>query len=463
MWNRLYRQRIKFDHSMNSFFLWNGHYWKADETRQHEQLIDSTVWQYRSAAKEIAGFIVDSPDGGVLQEIDTDGEKQNLPAIEKALRKQIKALGGVNRRRNVASYLGSLVGIVGNEWDANPYLLGVQNGVIDLKTGELRNGKPDDYIRKACPIAFDETAAAPRWEQFLGEIFNGDSDLITFVQRWLGYSITGDTSENKIAIFWGEGRNGKRTLVETIKTLLGEYMGVGTSSLLIDADNRGGGANPDVYNLQGKRLVSVSETGKRDGINAAQVKTITGGDSLTARPLYGNPVTFAPTHKVILQTNYKPQAPADDYALWQRLLLVPFTLSFVDNPQSDNQRQRDPHLQQALTGELAGILNWLLDGCLSWQKIELQPPAAVTSATDDYQREQNTILQFIEERCIENINAKVLFTTFYQAYLTYCHVLNIRPEMEKTARAYLYARYTKDKGNQGAILRGLDFPIPDPK
>jgi putative DNA primase/helicase len=324
-----------------------------------------------------------------------------------------------NRTKNVLNYAASLMGIKGDQWDSDPWLLGVQNGVIDLKTGQFRAGCPEDYIRKVAPTEWRAGAAAPRWEQFLREIFDGVEAMSTFLQRLLGYGITGLTEQHILPILWGKGRNGKDTLLETLAAVLGALASAGNNDLLIDqGTNHAGQASPHLYDLIGRRLVWVSETREGARLNVNQIKALTGGGRITARPLYGHPVEFLPSHLIILQTNHRPSVStsSDDYALWQRLLLVPFTVSFVPNPAAPDERPQDPHLREKLGAEKSGILAWLVEGCLQWQKDGLNPPATVTAATREYQRDEDQLQQFIDERCCEGGSYRVEATAIFQAH-----------------------------------------------
>jgi putative DNA primase/helicase len=327
-------------------------------------------------------------------------------------------------------------------------LLAVANGVIDLATGDFRPGRPDDYIRTATPTVWQGlNAPAPRWERFLKEIFVEDSALIAFMQRLLGYAITGKVTEHILPILWGHGRNGKDTLLETLRVVLGPSAGPVSKDVLIDKrTGNSGSASPHIYALRWLRLAWASETNAGAKFNAEQVKLLTGGGTLTARPLYGGMVTFAPKYTLLLLTNHKPRADADDYALWNRLLLIPFTQSFVDKPKLDNEHKADPHLLDKLKAEASGILAWLIRGCLAYQRDGLNPPASVRLATEAYQQEEDDLAQFIEECCIIGPSYQVEAGPLYRAYETWAKGYGKIPWGSRTFGEKIVRRFKRDDG-----------------
>jgi putative DNA primase/helicase len=239
----------------------------------------------------------------------------------------------------------------------------------------------------------------------------------------MGYSLIGSVIEHILPIFWGSGRNGKDTLIQTISHVLGPLVKPIDVELLLDKKSfrSDGSASPDIIDLWGRRLVWASETNQTRKLNAGMVKKLTGGNILTARPLYANDyVTFHPSHTPILITNHRPHAPAGDYALWQRIHLVPFQMAFVDDPKEKNERQRDPHLPEKLKAESAEILKWLVDGCLEYQEQGLNPPDCVMDATKEYRQDEDTIGQFIDERCEIRENAEIKASELYAAYKEWC-------------------------------------------
>ena len=243
--------------------------------------------------------------------------------------------------------------------------------------------------------------------------------MADYLQRLLGYCATGLTVEHIFPIFHGAGRNGKGTLFEVMAYVLGPYAGPTEAELILKQKmtRQSGGPTSDIIYLRGKRLVWISETDEGRRLNAGRVKWLSGGDTLTGRGNYDRrQISFRPSHKLILLTNHRPHADASDYALFQRLHLVPFTLSFVEDPQKPKERKADKGLLEKLKAEGPGILAWLVRGCLAWQKEGLNPPEAVKAATKAFQEEEDLIGQFISEKCTLGPGLEVQAGTLFTAY-----------------------------------------------
>ncbi|MBU4355632.1 MAG: DNA primase [Proteobacteria bacterium] len=377
---------------------------------------------YGNEALKQAGLSTEAEKGGQTEKAERHAKGQ------KAINKRIRELHKISRKTNIlrlASVDWSQTGLeplslAGHEWDADPWLLCCRNGVIDLRTGDFRPGRPEDYIKVAAPTEWQGLCCpAPILERFLNEIFNGYTDLISYVQRLLGMALIGLSVEHVFFIMWGRGRNGKSTLLEILGFVLGDLAGPIEAEMLLDQgrNRRSGGPTPDIMSLRGRRLVWASETGESRKLNPGKLKWMTGGDTLTGREMYGRrQVSFRPTHTLFLLTNHRPQAPADDYALWQRIHLIPFTQAFVANPQSDSERIADRGLPERLKTEASGILAWLVNGALRYRREGLNPPPMVLQATQDYQEEEDDVGRFIDERCIQTDDARVRASELYDGY-----------------------------------------------
>ena len=303
-------------------------------------------------------------------------------------------------------------------------MIGCPNGVVCLKTGELRQGKPDDYIKT---VANTEWAGigtpCPAWERFLSEVFDGDTEIITYIQTLLGYGLIGDTPLHIIPILWGRGRNGKGTLLEIVKHILGPYAFKAEAEMLLDQKSAKApnAHNSGVLALQGKRIVWTSEVDEGRRFNAAKVKELVGGDTLSGRAAYGRDhKEFRPSHLLLLLTNTKPAANSADYALWQRIHLIEFGISFVENPTGATEKPADLKLAEKLKAEGPGILAWMVRGCLRFNQEGLKVPDQVRAAVARYRAEEDILGNFIAERCIEKDSAETTKGVLYQAYCTWC-------------------------------------------
>jgi putative DNA primase/helicase len=308
----------------------------------------------------------------------------------------------------------------GSKWDGDIWAFGVANGVIDLKTGKLRPGKPTDQITLHSNIAFDPDAKCPRWEKFLIEIFGGDPELISYIQRAIGYSLTGETSEQCFFCCYGEGANGKSTFLNAIHNVLGSY----ASNLPFSAFElavRSTVPN-DVATLPGRRFVTAIETDESARLNEARIKAITGGDLITARQLYREFFSFKPVAKFWLAFNHPPIVADDSHGFWRRVHVIPFVCQF--------DPQVEPQLEQTLKAEAPGILAWAVRGCIEWQALGLNAPAEVQLATKAYRSESDSLRDFIEDRCVRYPLAHISVAALMEAYVVWARQ-NAVPNMLK--------------------------------
>lgn len=299
-----------------------------------------------------------------------------------------------------------------NELDTNPYLLNCLNGTIDLKTGDLKPHDPKNFITKIIRVEYDPAAQCPQWLEFLETIFTWNYDLIQFIQRAIGYSLTGDVSEQCLFLLHGMGGNGKSTLLNITGALLGDYAQTATfDTFLAKKEERS--VNNDIARMQGKRFVSAIEAEGERRLSEVLIKQLTGGDAVTARFLFAEFFEFSPQFKIWLACNHKPIIRGSDHAIWRRIRLIPFTVTIPE-------AKRDKHLTEKLRAELPGILAWAVQGCLEWQKVGLKTPDEVRNATIDYQGDMDTIGAFISECCILTPEVKAKASDIYSAYKEWC-------------------------------------------
>jgi putative DNA primase/helicase len=419
LFNQLNDGLSTFDHAANQWHVWAGHHWKEDV--KNEALgsgFDAMVEMYSEEAFRQAWAASETEKAGLS---DKSKEHQSL---QKKLLGRVRELQALQRRRNVLTLAAAGTGLVGDEWDALKMVLACPNGIIDLKSGSILPGRPEDNLKTSCPTEFKGLAEpCPTWEKFLTEVFEEDQELISYIQRLFGYALTGSATLHIIIILWGTGRNGKGTLLETLKAVLGDYAFKAESELLLEQrqPKASGAPNSGVLSLRGKRLVWTSETDDGRKLNTSRVKELVGGDTLNARAVYGRRhVEFIPSHLLLLLTNNKPQAPASDFALWQRIHLVPFNVAFVTDPLKPNQKNADPFLTEKLKKESSGILAWLVRGCLAYQKQGLKPPEKVKAATERYRQDEDQVGHFLTEGCVTGENCSVKAGRLYKAYQKWC-------------------------------------------
>jgi len=276
--------------------------------------------------------------------------------------------------------------------DFDPWLLNVRNGTLDLRTGELREHRREDLITKLAPVDYNPAARSELWDRFLDETMGRDADLIGYVQKAAGYSLTGDTREEVIFFGHGPAASGKSTFMSAMKTILGDYAMTADFETFL-ARRFGGGIRNDIARLSGARMVSSIEVEEGKQLAEGMVKELTGGDDVTARFLYKEHFTFKPAFKLWLIANHKPRVRDDDEAIWRRIRVIPF-----EHPVP--KEKRDPRVKAELTDlSLSGaaILAWMVAGCMEWQRSGLGATQRVEKATDDYRAEMDATARFWEE------------------------------------------------------------------
>jgi putative DNA primase/helicase len=294
--------------------------------------------------------------------------------------------------------------IDGGALDRNPWLLNCLNGTVDLRTGELRGHRASDYITKLVSLNFDSGAAAPLWESVLAQITleteRMTRPIVSFLQRWFGYCATGLTREQQFVVHYGNGSNGKSTILDMVADVLGDYAGTAAPGLLM---NGGRDRHPtEIADLFGRRMITAHETGDGGALREDFVKQATGGDRIKARFMHADFFEFTPTHKLQLLTNHKPIIKGQDVGIWRRVILMPYAARFGGREEVNAGRAhyvKDVGLLERLAAEKVGILAWVVRGAIAWAQDGLQPPDSVLAASKDYQTEQDRIGQFVAECC----------------------------------------------------------------
>lgn len=417
----IHQGKFRYAKNLGEWFEWAGDYWQRDTMGNAYMACEDVARRYLQEREQISQQVAQAAGDG------NENERQRLEALRGQLDKRINRLRSQRGRTNTLAFAHTCqggLGIIGDELDSNPWLLAVENGVIDLRTGHLRSGHREDYVTMASSVPWEGIdAPAETWERALLEIFNNNQDLVDFMRRALGYALLGIHLEDVFLVLSGQGRNGKSLLVETVRWILGDLAGPIPAELLLDQGRARSstGPSPDIMTLKGLRMAIASETDQGQRISPNQVKWLTGGDTLVGRHPHDKYLTsFSPTHTLFLLTNHKPHAPADDYAFWERVLLIPFELSFVDRePSSKNERRQDKHLKTKLRDEAPGILAWLVRGCLEYQKQGLNPPLAVKSATAEYRRDEDILADFLDECCIQGEKLEADASALYEEFETW--------------------------------------------
>jgi putative DNA primase/helicase len=308
----------------------------------------------------------------------------------------------------------------GSGWDLDPYLLGVDNGVVDLRTGELRPGRRDDGVTRTSAREYDAHAEAPRWERFLKEVFV-DDELIAWMRMAVGYSLTGDTSEQRFFLCYGGGANGKSVFLNALRHAFGYYAQDVPFTVFEPTKAAAEAASPILASLDGVRFVTSEEVRENSRFDEARIKKLTGGGVVMARYLYGNPFTFQPRLHLWFAVNHRPAVRDDTEAFWRRAFAVPFTQKF------DGDRV-DPYLERTLADEAAGILRWAVEGAAAWYKdrldsggrLVLEDPPGGADLVREWRRENDPLAEFIATRCILGDQYLVRTGLLYEEYINWC-------------------------------------------
>jgi putative DNA primase/helicase len=352
--------------------------------------------------------------------LDEAAEAQRSGHVDKAtaLARWFTASSNASRINNMVEIAKSMALTSSDRFNEYPNLLNVANGVVDLTTGELRPKSSEMRMSQLTDINYIPSARAPKWLEFLRWAFKGDEELMAFMQRAVGYSLSGSTREQAMFFMFGPPRSGKTTITRVLETLLGDYAGrVNIRSLMLDGNS--GAPGNGIAQLAGTRLVFTSETSAGRRIDEGLIKDLTGEDTITARFMFKEPFKFKPQFKLWMYGNFRPVARSDDGGFWRRMRVIPCEAQIPEE-------QVNPNLYDELADELEGILAWAVRGAVAWYESGLQAPKRVKEATMAYQSESDFVAQFAEECVVEMRGAKIPTKTLYQAFRAWCKSNDIR-------------------------------------
>lgn len=381
---------IRYCFPLNQWLIWDSTRWRADTTGEIERL-----------AKTTALRIYDEPSTAK-----SEAKRKTLAswATKSESERAIKAM--INLARSEPSIV-----ITPAQLDANPYQLNCINGTINLLTGKLHRHRRDDFITKLAHVRYEPKARDETWERVLKDATGGNIELQELIQRAFGYSITGDTAEEVLFLVHGPAATSKSTIIDAIRATLGDYALVADFETFVKRRDVGGPRN-DIARLAGSRLVVSIEVDEGKQLAEGLVKMVTGGDTIAARKLYQESFEFKPAFKLVLVANHAPKVDPDDDAMWRRIHVIPMVCQVP-------KHLRDPKVKAHLRDPtLAGaaILQWLVKGCLDWQRDGLKIPAVVQQATDDYRGSQDSFAEFVSDCCVLESDAWVSSEDLRQEY-----------------------------------------------
>jgi len=336
------------------------------------------------------------------------------------------------------------------DFDNDPDVINCINGIIDLKTGTLTKHSPDQLVMKRAEAEYDERATCPRWQAFLRQVFQGDEELVAYMQRAFGYSITGHTNEHCLFIAYGLGSNGKTTLFETVLAILGDYGRVTEFSTFLNTDKSDARKQEAVGRLRGTRLAIASETESTKSWKEAIVKKLTGGDTLTGAKLFGSSYEFQPTHTLWFQANHLPGVKDASHGFWRRVRVIPFRAKFEG-------AEIDTGLRARLLEERDGIFAWLVQGAQQYYASGLgKMPKACEEATAEYRTSNDVLGRFIADRLEPMLGATIGVQATYDQYLSWCF-----DEKEATIPLNFFSKGMEERGiskkhtNKGNVFVNL--------
>lgn len=400
----LHGENVRHVAESGQWLLWNGVRWQPDNTGAVTRMFIKTM---RLMAQQ-----------AVAMDNAQDAQALTTFALRSTNRDKIKS--GLALAKDIEGVTVSV-----SDLDADPWLVGTPDGVVDLRSGGPVIPRRDFLLTKSIGTSYDANAECPTWISFLQDVTDNDSELMTYLQTAVGYSLTGLCKEQCMFFLYGTGMNGKGVFSETIKSLSGDYGQTAPETLFTRDKNTN--ATNDVARLAGCRLAIASELDEGSSFAESRIKALTGSDTITARFLHREFFDFRPSHKFWISGNHKPNVRGTDHGIWRRLRLVPFVIRIPDE-------KKDPDLADKLLTELPGILNWTISGCLLWQRQGLVTPECVRLATDNYRREEDVIGQFLEDCTQEEVDARTLTVSVYQAYDRWCEREGIQQKYRLSAR-----------------------------
>ena len=380
-----YKNIVRYSFIDKCWYYYTGLKWNRDFTGEIEKLVDNLLPELN-------------------REMDLYADDEDL---EKAFQKHVKYSRSNKGKQALKKEVQHQVSIMPSEFDRDIWKLISQNGVLDIHTGDFAMHDGAHFLSKVTNAEYSDKVDCPQWIVFLEQIFDGDKQLIRYIQKAIGYSLSGSTQEQCMFICIGNGRNGKSTFLDTISDILGDYAcNIQPESLMVK--NYNGSANSDIARLKGARFVTTVEPNDGNRFNEGLIKQLTGGDKITARFQYGSEFEYTPEFKIWMGTNHKPIIRGTDDGIWRRMHLIPFDVQIPED-------KVDRNLKFKLKREYMGILNWAVEGALLWQREGLALPDKVKEAVKEYKSEMDVVISFLDE-CTERGVGETKASDLYQVY-----------------------------------------------
>ncbi len=417
---RMLGTRVRFDHGSKQWMLWSQHHWTPD----HKGVVKE-LW-LRVLAERYRRALLDPP-------ADEKARTAALRGIQDGGASDRTISGGLA----IASTMDPIA-TAGDAWDRDPYLLGCENGVVDLRTGQLRAGRPEDMISLSTGIVYRTEATCPRFDQFLAEIFARDDELVEWIRRLVGSSLIGKPLEEVLPIHHGAGNNGKSVFMKVLKRAVGEYGVVVGVETLLDARRRAGAATPDLMPLRGARIAFMAEPDQGAKLRGGTLKRLVSIEALSGREVFGKQTAWEPTHTIHLVTNHLPVVDDASEGAWRRIAAVPYVVHFRKAGEKSADPPEETGLLDKLYAQAPGILAWAVRGAVEAAKGQsLWPlPAAVQSKTATYRADEDQLAGFVADRVVYAADGKVSLRDLHGAYQDWCEAESVPLGERMKSRAF---------------------------
>ncbi len=427
----MFGDELRYNYTNKQWMYYDGRKWCDDTTNRVKAYADK--------------FIVEMHKQ-LIKECDPDDSD-----MLKAIQKHIKSARSSKGKKALITEAEHMAPVEQHNLDNDIFMFNTPNGILNMKTGEFINHNAEHLISKMSLTEYTDKCDCPLWIDFLDTIFAGDKELIRYIQKAVGYSLTGSTAEQVAFFLYGTGGNGKGVFIETIAHIAGSYASnIQADSLMVKGNTASGQANSDIARLAGARFVTSSEPNEGVKLNEGLIKQLTGEDRVTARRLYGNEFEFRPQFKIWLSTNHKPIIRGTDNGIWRRMRLIPFIVQIPEEKQ-------DKNLKHKLLKETPGILSWAVEGFLMYLKEGLKVPESIKKATAEYRNEMDVVTAFLDNCTRANENAEVGASELYKAYTEWANTNNEYIMSNRKFGVEISKKYGKFRKSTGQVYFGVEL------
>ncbi|MCO4346569.1 phage/plasmid primase, P4 family [Staphylococcus agnetis] len=413
---------IRYNYTANSWYYYDGKRWKKDDSGKMKTLVDKVVASLKDEKISAEHY---------------EGYKEE--EIKKFRTRHWKDSRNHSKKENMMKECQHLLPIHHHNFDTDFSLFNTQNGYIDLNTGTLHDHEKNKFFTKMSNTEYTDKSDCPIWINFLNDIFLGREELVKYIQRAIGYSLSGYTTEQVLFVLFGNGRNGKSVFLEIMSEVFGEYA-TNIRPQAIMAGKNNSDASPEIAKLDGARFVTTTEPNEGDRFDEGLLKQLTGGDKVSARRLYENEFEFTPQLKLWMATNHKPYVRGTDEGIWRRFVIIPFEKQIP-------LHEVDRELPQKLKEELPAIIKWCVDGYLEWQRIGLSEPEIVKEQRDEYRAEMDSTELFIRDVCETGETKFIRTSQLFKAYDTWARDNHQYRMSNKKFRTEMEKKFTVKKSS----------------